>query len=310
MQFVGEIISLAVAIFWTVTALCFEYSSKKVGALPLNLIRLLMAFVMLGGLLFFVTGEIVPSNAGKNAWIWLSVSGLIGFVFGDFCLFKSYILIGSRFTQLMMTLAPPSAAIAGSIILGEKLSNYSVLGMIVTLVGIIISIVGRNGEKWSIKLPLGGLLLAMGAGLGQGIGLVFSKLGMNFYQENISLINSSKESLNMIPFAASQIRIITGIVGFFILIVLTRNLRNFFNAFKVKKAMGVAAVGTFFGPFVGVAGSLMAVQYTQTGIASTLMALTPIIILLPSSILYKQKISYIEILGAFISVVGVALFFL
>jgi EamA-like transporter family. len=310
MQFFGEIISLAVAIFWTVTALCFEYSSKKVGALPLNLIRLIMAFAMLGALLFFVTGSIVPLDAGKETWLWLSISGLIGFVFGDFCLFKSYILIGSRFTQLMMTLAPPSAAIAGSMILGESMSKYSILGMIVTLAGIIISVVGKNGEKWSIKLPFGGLLLAMGAGIGQGVGLVFSKLGMNFYENDLSLINASEESISMIPFAASQIRIITGMAGFFILILLTKNLKNFINGFKIKKAMGVAAIGTFFGPFIGVAGSLMAVQFTQTGIASTLMALTPIIILLPSSIIYKQKISVVEVLGACISVVGVALFFI
>ena len=54
----------------------------------------------------------------------------------------------------------------------------------------------------------------------------------------------------------------------------------------------------------------MAVQYTEAGIASTLMALTPIMILLPSYLLYKQRVTFREILGALISVVGVSLFFL
>ncbi len=54
----------------------------------------------------------------------------------------------------------------------------------------------------------------------------------------------------------------------------------------------------------------MAVQYTEAGIASTLMALTPIIIILPSYWLFHQKITWKAVVGAVISVIGVSLFFL
>ena len=54
----------------------------------------------------------------------------------------------------------------------------------------------------------------------------------------------------------------------------------------------------------------MAVQYTAAGIASTLMALTPIMILIPSHYMFHQRITWKEIMGACISVVGVAMFFL
>ena len=54
----------------------------------------------------------------------------------------------------------------------------------------------------------------------------------------------------------------------------------------------------------------MAVEYTAAGIASTLMATTPILILLPSRWLFGQPITLRAILGAVISVVGVSLFFL
>ena len=64
------------------------------------------------------------------------------------------------------------------------------------------------------------------------------------------------------------------------------------------------------GPFLGVGFSLMAVQYTAAGIASTLMATTPIIILLPSRWLFGQRITLRNVVGAVISVVGVSLFFL
>ena len=69
-------------------------------------------------------------------------------------------------------------------------------------------------------------------------------------------------------------------------------------------------VAVFSGPFIGVGFSLMAVQYTAAGIASTLMALTPILILLPSRWLFGQPITSKSVVGAIISCVGVSLFFL
>jgi drug/metabolite transporter (DMT)-like permease len=74
--------------------------------------------------------------------------------------------------------------------------------------------------------------------------------------------------------------------------------------------MTVATVTTIFGPFVGVGFSLMAVQYTSAGIASTLMALTPIIIILPSYWLFRQPITWRSVAGAVISVIGVSMFFM
>ena len=67
--------------------------------------------------------------------------------------------------------------------------------------------------------------------------------------------------------------------------------------------------GSFFGPFFGVSFSLLAVQHTDVGIASTLMAMVPVLIILPSVPLFKQKVSLAKVAGAVLSVVGVTLFF-
>ncbi len=74
--------------------------------------------------------------------------------------------------------------------------------------------------------------------------------------------------------------------------------------------MKFMALGSFTGPFLGVSFSLLAVQHTDTGVAATLMALTPVMIIPPAMILKKEKIKPLEIVGALISVGGVALFFL
>jgi drug/metabolite transporter (DMT)-like permease len=239
---------------------------------------------------------ILPVDARPENWFWLVLSGLVGFVFGDLFLFKSYIVIGSRFAMLIMTLVPPITALFSFFILGERLTLFNYLGMTLTFSGIALAIFSRNGkgEKISLKLAPKGILYAFGGAVGQALGLVLSKLGLRDYD----------------PFAATQIRIIAGIAGFAILITVLRRWRNVVSATSDKAAMIPTSVGAFFGPFLGVSFSLIAIKFTEAGIASTIMALVPVLIILPAVILYKQKVTPAEIAGAVISVGGVALFFL
>lgn len=313
-MYTGELISLGVAVSWTITALCFEFAGKRIGALSLNIIRLGLSIVMLGCTLYYFTGYFFPRNAGTDAWFWLGMSGFIGYVFGDYCLFNSYLIIGARFGQLFMTLAPPFAAIAGYFILGERLNWFALLGMVVTMSGIGLSIIGKSVKqedsknKWTFTLPLKGILLGIGAGIGQGVGLVFSKLGMDHYVSGLSEPEAMPSFL--IPFASTQIRAIIGVTGFLAIMFWTKKGSSLIKSFSNRKAMTGVTFGTFFGPFIGVSFSLMAVRYTEAGIASTLMALTPIMILLPSYFIFRQKVTLKEIIGAVISVIGVSLFFI
>lgn len=313
-MYTGEIISLIVAVSWTITAICFEYAGKRVGALTLNIVRLLMAIIMLGITLKITTGNVAPWDAGTDAWIWLILSGAVGYVFGDYCLFNSYLLIGSRFGQLFMTLAPPTAAIAGFLFLGEKMGLNAIAGMLICLFGIGLSITGKHqdgkGEKkkLNVDLPLKGILFGIGAGIGQGLGLVLSKIGMNSFMEFNPPASELEEF--MLPFAATQVRAFAGIAGFVAIMLLRKEWKQLFASFADRRAMTASAAGTFFGPFAGVSLSLMAVRYTSAGIASTLMALTPIIIIVPSMYIFKEKVTARQIIGAIISVGGVALFFI
>lgn len=309
-MYLGEIISLAVAVSWTVTALFAEVASKCIGSLQFNVVRMFLSIVMLGLTLWCFTGSPVPLYANGDAWLWLSLSGFVGYLLGDYCLFNSYILIGSRFGQLFMTLAPIAAAFSAWAILGERMSFQAVVGMLVTISGIGLSVLNKGGGKHrlSLKLPLKGVLFGIGAGIGQGVGLVLSKVGMNHYEQSIPA--GEELVADLMPFASTMIRAITGFIGFFLVMIFQKKLATMSVALRNRKGMNAAVWATFAGPFIGVSLSLMAVQYTEAGIASTLMALTPIFILWPSSFFFGQKVTTKEIAGAVISVVGVSLFFL
>ena len=309
MQYLGEVISLTVAVSWTVTALFAEIGSKRLGSLQMNVIRMLLSLFMLGATLWYFTGSPYPLYADGKAWFWLSLSGFVGYLLGDYCLFNSYIWIGSRFGQLFMTLAPPTAAIAGWLMLGETLSWNALLGMLVTLTGIGISVLNKGTtHKLSLKLPLKGVLFGIGAGVGQGVGLVLSKVGMNYYE--MSIPSGEAMVTDLMPFASTFIRAVTGAIGFLCVMAMQKQFHTLATSVRDRKGMNAALWATITGPFIGVSLSLMAVQYTEAGIASTLMALTPVFIIWPSYFFFKQKVTFKEIVGACISVVGVSLFFI
>lgn len=292
----GEFAALLTAVFWTITAIAFEGATVRVGTYSVNLIRLVLGFIFLTAMAWFNRGILFPVDATQEAWFWLILSGVIGFVLGDLFLFASYPIIGSRIAMLIMTLAPPFAAILSWAILGETMGLLSILGMMLVISGISLAIWSRpNGEKkMKLNFSAKGLLFALLGTIGQAVGLVLSKLGMGEYN----------------AFAATQIRIIAGIVGFIVLITLLKRWKNVGKALLNKKAMTGISIGSFFGPFLGVSFSLIAIQNTSTGIAATLMAIVPVLIIPPAILIFKQKISVKEVIGAFISVFGVILFFL
>ena len=328
MTYLGELISIGVAFSWTATALLSEFGSKRLGNLTLNVLRMAMALVFSLVLFGVVTGNILPPGASAEAAAWMLLSGLVGYVIGDFCLFQCYIIIGSRYGQLFMTLAPLAAALMAWVTLGQQMNAMSIVAMLVTLLGIGISVIGRAspqpspkgegvtahrsspsfwrglGGGFSLKLPLNGVLYAIGAAMCQGIGLVLSKIGMDHYVASADMPDW------LVPFSANFYRCVAGIIGFSLLLWYRDGMEPLREALHDKKGLTAATATTIFGPFVGVGFSLMAVQYTAAGIASTLMAMTPIIILLPSYWLFHEKITLKAVLGAIISVVGVSLFFL
>jgi drug/metabolite transporter (DMT)-like permease len=140
------------------------------------------------------------------------------------------------------------------------------------------------------------------------VGLVLSKIGMDHY--DVAALAEMDVPEWLVPFSANFYRCIAGIIGFTLLLYYRNGMAPLREAMHDRKGLTVATATTIFGPFVGVGFSLMAVQYTAAGIASTLMAMTPIIILLPSYWLFHEKITWKAIVGAFISVIGVSLFFL
>lgn len=288
---VGEIASLLTAVCWTFSAIYFEKAGRRVGSLSVNIIRIFLGVIFLGITTLFTRGLFFPIDATPYNWFWLGLSGIVGFFLGDLFLFKSYTIIGSRTSQLVMSLAPMITAVIGWFFLSEYLTPKSIAGIVVSVTGIMIAVAGK---KLRLDVPVKGFLYAIGGALGQAVGLILSKKGMGDYD----------------AIAATQIRAIFGFAAFALLVTFMRRWRKVILATGERKSMNAITIGAMFGPFIGVSLSLFAVKHTETGIASALMALTPIFIIIPSAIMFKEKITARQVTGAVISIIGASIFFL
>ena len=292
----GEMAALGTAICFTVNSITFEAAGKKIGSLSVSYLRLFIAFILLSINAFFSRGLIFPTDATANNWIWLLLSGLFGFVLGDLFLFEAFVQIGSRISMLIMSVAPPLTALLGFLILNEKLSLLSLVGMGLNILGISLVILSRGGEEKKVQFnrPVKGIIFACLGAVGQASGLILSKIGMGSYN----------------PLAAVQIRIIAAAIGYTIIIIYRHKWQEIRDALKNKRALWELFLGSVTGPYLGVVLSLVALQFTEAGIVSSISSISPILIIPASIVLFKEKVLPKEVLGAFISIAGVLLLFL
>ena len=302
--YIGELAAFGTALCWTFGSQFFEAAGKRVGPLSVNLIRLLLALLLFCILSLMTNGTLYPTDFPAHAWIWLGLSGIVGFALGDLFLFKAFVEIGPRISMLIMTLTAPLSALMGLTFLNEKYQLPQWIGMIVTLVGVSWVILERanniqNKSKRKIrKITKSGIIYAFLGTLGQATGYILSKYGMMINNDYLD------------PFAATQIRVIAGTIGFMIIITLNRSWSNVVVALKNKSAMGFMFGGAFLGPFLGVSLSLLALHYITAGVASTITAIVPILIIPSVMFIGKEHVSIRALAGAIVAVAGVFLLFL
>ncbi len=302
-SYIGELAAFGTALCWTFGSQFFEAAGKRVGTLSVNLIRLLLALLLFCILSLFSKGTLFPVDFPMHAWIWLGLSGLIGFALGDLFLFKAFVEIGPRLSMLIMTLTAPISALLGLTFLGEIYSCQQWLGMRITLMGVSWVILERSNNNQNTKRKIrkvtrSGIIYAFLGTLGQATGYVLSKYGMMVNNDYLE------------PFAATQIRVIVGTLGFMIIITLNRSWSKVLIAMKNISAMGFMFGGAFLGPFLGVSLSLLALHYITAGVASTITALVPILIIPSVMFIGKEHVSIRAFAGAIIAVTGVFLLFI
>jgi drug/metabolite transporter (DMT)-like permease len=297
MNFIGEIAGLATSFFFAMTAIIFTKAGRMVGSQVTNRMRLLFALSYLVVINLILFREPLPFSAGSTRWIWLSLSGVIGLALGDAFLFQALISLGPRLGSLLLSLAPIFGSIIAWAFFDEMLTPVQITGIALALAGIGWVVMSHEEPA---NTPQGhtrrGAIFGVLAGLGQALGLVLSKQGMTG---------------EFSPFQANAIRMLAAAIFLWIWTIVEGQAGGTIEAIRRKpKALRLIALGALVGPVLGVSASLLAVQHAEVGVAGTLMALPPVILLPISYFFFKEKIGWQAIAGTLIAIAGVAVLFL
>jgi drug/metabolite transporter (DMT)-like permease len=296
--YLGELAALTTALCWSFTSIFFTLAGRQVGSVVVNRLRLLVATLFLV-ISHWLLALPLPFKAEPERWFWLGLSGVIGLVLGDAFLFQSYVWVGPRLGMLMMSSVPVISTLLAWLFLGEALAVSQVSGILLTVGGITWVVLERSGSQRTQPADpnyVWGILFGLGAAAGQALGLIAAKKGLGGDFPALS---------------GNFIRMLVALVVMWGFTVIRGQFKPTLQRLAGQPRAGWHIVGgSFFGPFVGVSLSLLAIQLTQIGIASTLMALPPVFLLPIGHYLFKERIGWQAVTGTLVAVVGVAILFL
>lgn len=294
----GEGAALATALLWAVSYTQFALAVRRLGASALNRLRLLVALAFLLIAHVALYGRILP-RASAQGWLWLSLSGVIGFALSDAFLFRALFHLGPHRTSLVMSLIPVTSALLAWWTLGERLSLVQALAAVATLSGIVWVLSARGPARSGSSL-LGssrrmGVLFALGAVCSQSLRYILSLQGMRS---------------GLPPLSANTAQILAATLILWTLSIARGAWADDVRSVRDRSALRATVAGAAAGPFLGVTLSMVALLRAPVGVASTLMAMSPVFLLFVSKRLFGEAISLRAAIGTGIAVGGVAALFL
>ena len=225
---------------------------------------------------------------------WLAISGIVGLAIGDAALFVCMVTLGPRLATLLLSLAPPITALVAWIFLNEKLAVLSIAGIGLTLGGIFWVVMEEHSDPVHGSKTVG-VVMGILAALGQGLGIIFAKKAFTTEIDALS---------------ATVLRIVPAMLVLWFVALLRGQCWQVAKSIQNRRAALATLGGSIFGPFLGIWLANVAVKYSEAGVAATLLATVPILVIPQTMIIYKTKPTLRTMVGTIIAVLGVALLFL
>jgi drug/metabolite transporter (DMT)-like permease len=303
----GELAALAAAAVWAFASILWTRLGERTEAVVLNLLKCAVATVMLSATLLVLEGSAWPAGIAPMDLFWLTMSGLVGLSIGDSAYFHALTRIGPRRALLMWAMAPAVSALLAWPVLGEPIHLRMVVGMVLTLGGVVWVVLERQRPKQPgpgadgaanrpgfTRRELTGFAFAAVALCGQGSANVLVKLG----GEHTGALG------------VSVVRLATGALGLGIWLGATGRLAGVLPPLRRPHTLGWILLATLVGTFAGIWLASYSILHAEVGVAATLTATSPLFILPLAVLMQGERVSLRAVAGALVAVAGVAVFFL
>lgn len=289
----GELAALSAAIVWAFASLLFSQLGRTVSGLTMNALKCIVAMGMFLPTLWLREGALwPPAIEGQAVWL-LAASGLIGLTIGDTAYFGSLIRLGPRKALMLTSLTPPITAVLGWVFVGEPMTATIVLGMALTLAGVV----------WVIRERTPGVP-GSDAGVDR-VGIVLGVVGVICQASGSALTKLAAADATAL--GVSVVRLSFGIVGLLVVLAAMGRLKNVFVPMREPRSAGLLVAATFLGTYMGIWLMNAGLLGANIGVAATLNSTSPIFILPLAAAFLGEKITVRAVLGAVVAVGGVAL---
>jgi drug/metabolite transporter (DMT)-like permease len=299
---VGELSALAAAASWAVGSLLFAGIGRKVSPGAMNLGKCCAAAILLSLACLALAPSAGPAAWPLSAALLLALSGVVGLTMGDTAYFGAIVTLGVPRAILLLSASPVFAALGGALFLDERVGGREVLGIGLTLAGIALVVTGR------LAAPPGVSASSPEAGRdrvrrGVALGLVAA-----FGQAAGSLLSRRAMALGIDPLAASAGRLVAGAACLLIGAAIAGRagpwLRELRAGFAWAKVSGASLIGTCGGIWLGQIGIA---RCSSTGVASTLLATSPLFALPLAHATGAERITRRGAIGTLVALGGVVL---
>lgn len=301
----GFLAAIGTLLSWSVGTLAFTRAARRIDPGLLNKTRLMLAVLGTGLIACVAYGQWpwqLVTGPPAVAWLWLSLSGIVGLTVGDYFGFTSLMILGARRQSVIGTVAPIFALGGGWALLNESVSWLGIAGTALTIGGVMWSMSGADERSDVRREGYGsfkkGLLFAIAGAACQGLGLVLAKLGMD----------AGTGSNTIPPFHAAFMRMVAGFASIYVFDRLRRAPAvHMALAFRNAEGVRPMLLGSVSGPILGVSMSLLAASKLGAGMAQTIFSMVPFVVMAIAALLYGERIRMRVAIGAIVAVCGVIL---
>jgi drug/metabolite transporter (DMT)-like permease len=293
------------AMFWACATVMYRRIGRVMPPVRMNLTKNLLATALLlavVGAVAWRTGD-APFALAAPLMALLVLSGVVGIGIGDTCFFAALNRIGARRTLLLFMLAPVCTAALAWPVLGESLGPLQVLGIALTVAGVAWVIAERNHAASDGHVDALGLAFAAAAALCQAGGALMTR-----HVFAHSTIGSAPSAV---------VRIVAGSAILVLMLPLDRRFpeaggsdANHPERPGRGKTWLLLGLAMFLGTFLGIWLQQVAFKSdAKVGVAQTLLSTSPLFVL-PIVAVLGDPVTRRAVLGAAVSLLGVALLFL
>ncbi len=283
---------LTIPVVSAIGSVLFEISGRTTTVSIINLWKMIFGIIVLTVVMYFMYGITIPTLAFTPLVVTF-ISSVVGFARCDYYLVSAFVMIGSRTTNLILSLMPIFTGLVGHFIINDPLAAQQWIGIVIAIIGVVI-VIRYGGDETRVRdfaIYKKGVLYAFIAMISLGLSLITLKIALRYASAgDIILVRSW---IALLLFLAT--------------VVIMRESHRIVDVLKSKALFQTTLWGAIMFIGISVPISIIAMQYLPAAVVAAFIAITPLMIIPLAFFILKERIKKTDILGSAVCFAGIIL---